>query len=294
MLGSNNDKNDPLEEFEFRPINEGLGFHRKNKSSQATSSSSTSFQLSTPTTSSTSNSNASLNNPKLSTRSMQGSASASSAGTLSSSPFQTTLPRNEMKKEIATNKKATSFQVPTIEDDSIAKAQTAVNEILKNLNQKRQLDFVSETEKQKVQLKKSKPQLFAIVLDGMLVMAAFLMSLILMLSITKIDMILNLTHPETSGMVYLATAALFAMVTFVYMAVNRAILGYTPGEWAFDQQCGQNEENESVMFMLKIAFRTVVVMATGFVVMPFLSYLFNKDMAGDITGAQLYRKPTGL
>lgn len=286
MIGSNNDKNDPLEEFEFRPINEGLGFHRKQKSNQNSVSSSVSFQMPNSTITNSPTSSASTT---LTSRPMQ----AANAGGLSSSPFQKALPRNEMKNEISA-KKSISFQVPTIEDDSIAKAQTAVNEILKNLNQKRQLDFVSETEKQKVQLKKSKPMLFATVLDAMLITAAFLMTLILMLSITKIDMILNLTHPETSGMVYVATFALFAMVTFIYMVVNRSILGYTPGEWAFDQQCGQNDENENIMFIMKIAFRTILVMATGFITLPFMSYLFNKDMAGDFSGAQLYKKPHGL
>lgn len=283
MLGSNNDK-DPFEEFEFRPINEGLGFHRKQKTNQTSASSTaSSFQLNDSIGSGITSAPT-----KLSSKSNASSMTTSAAA----SPFQTTLPRTEARTDIS--KKSTSVQVPTIEDDSIAKAQTAVNEILKNLNQKRQLDFVNETEKQKVQLKKSKPMLFATVLDAMLVMAAFLMTLILMLSITKIDMILNLTHPETSDMVYIATAALFAMVTFIYMVVNRAILGYTPGEWAFDQQCGQNEENESVMFIFKLAARSLLVMATGFVTLPFISYLLNKDMAGDITGAQLYKKPTGL
>ena len=255
MIGPNSEKNDPLEEFEFRPINEGLGFHRKNVKS------------SPPTT--------------------MKSISTSTISAGSTSPFQTPLPRHDISKKPA-------FQVPHIEDDSIAKAQTAVNEILKNLNQKRQLDFVSDTERQKVLLKKSKPQLFAAILDGMLIIAAFLMTLILMLTITKVDMILNLTHPETSKLVYLATALLFAGVTFVYMVVNRSFLGYTPGEWAFDQQCGLNEEMNQLMYIPKVAVRTVIVIVTGFVVLPFLSYLFNKDMAGSISGVNLYKKPYGI
>lgn len=293
MIGSNNEKNDPFEEFEFRPINEGLGFHRKQKQGNASGSlanlSTAQSVFQSPT--------------KTSPKNSQSSLSAGAAST--SSPFQTALPRNEgkvefkqeIKNEIRPNgdltKKAT-FQVPTIEDDSIAKAQTAVNEILKNLNQKRQLDFVSETEKQKVQLKKSKPQLFAATLDGMLIVAAFLMTMIVMLSITKIDMILNLTHPETSGFIYLSTFALFATVAFIYMVVNRAVLGYTPGEWAFDQQCGQNNQNDDISFIFKIAFRSLLVIATGFITLPFLSYLFNTDIAGEISGAQLYKKPHGL
>lgn len=248
MIGQNNDKNDPLEEFEFRPINEGLGFHQKQKSPLA------------PLTS-------------------------SATSSVSKSPFQSTLPRHDLSK------KAAAFQIPTIEDDSITNAQTAVNEILKTLNQKRQLDFA--TEKQKVLLKKSKPQLFASFLDGMLIIAAFLITLILMLSITKVDLILNLTHSQTSSLVYLATLSLFAGVTFIYMVVNRTFLGSTPGEWAFDQICGSQEDQNDLMYIPRVAFRTLLVMATGFIVLPFLSYLFNTDIAGNISGVKLFKKPYG-
>ena len=251
MIVSDSDKNDPFEEFEFRPINEGLGFHSRTKSAAVPQ---------TPKT------------PQVMT---------------SASPFQTALPRSDNHKQTST------FQIPTIEDDSISKAQTAVNEILKNLNQKRQLDFISETEKENAALKKSKPQLFAAVLDSMLIIAAFLMTLILMLSITKVDMILNLTHAETSSMVYLATLALLFSVTFIYMVVNRAFLGFTPGEWAFDQQCGEVKQQNDFMYIPRIALRTALVIATGFVTLPFLSYLFNKDIAGNLSGISLFKKPFG-
>ena len=259
MIGQNSDKNDPMEEFEFRPINEGLGFHRKQKGAarSATSMKTTSV-----------------------------APSMSISGTTSSSPFQSPLPRRDLSMK-------PTFQVPTIEDDSIAKAQTAVNDILKNLNHKRQLDFATENEKQKAVLKKSKPQFFAAILDGMLITAAFLMTLILMLSITKVDMILNLTHPETSGLVYLATFTLFAGVTFIYMVVNRTFLGFTPGEWAFDQQCGSDSDRNELMYIPKIALRTLLVMATGFVTLPFISYLSNSDIAGNLAGINLFKKPYG-
>ena len=279
MIGPNSDKNDPMEEFEFRPINEGLGFHRKQKSSTHSTSPSVQPTAMKPLSSS--------QPPAGASSTMASSNSLTSVHMKASSPYQSALPRTDITK------KASTFQVPSIEDDSIANAQTAVNEILKTLNQKRHLDFTTETEKQKVMLKKSKPQLFASVLDGMLVLAAFLMTLILMLSITKVDMILNLTHPETSFLVYLATLALFAGVTFIYMVVNRTFLGYTPGEWAFDQICGSEEDQNEIMYIPKVALRTLVVMATGFITLPFLSYLFNKDIAGQVAGVNLFKKPYG-
>lgn len=278
---------DPFEEFEFRPINEGLGFHRKSKSQQSTIASGfdmggfspqptkNSFNIKTPT--------------------------ASPAATTPT--FSSPLPRNEMKTETrqefrteirndyAAPMAKGNYNIPTIEDDSIAKAQTAVNEILKNLNQKRQLDFLSETERVNAELRKSRPILFAASLDGMLIVAAFLMSMIAMLTITKVDLFLNLSHPETSGLIYTATGLLFVAVAFIYMVVNRAFVGYTPGEWAFDQRLGQQNEMETLTYIPRIAFRSFVTIATGFVTLPLLSYLFNKDVAGQISGVALYRKP---
>ncbi|MGZ3691859.1 MAG: metalloendopeptidase [Pseudobdellovibrio sp.] len=269
---------DPLEEFEFRPINEGLGFHRKNKAAtssfemgtgaQTTNQNFTVRPATTPTISQNTQINASLNSP----------------GTSFSAP----LPRSTYNAPSATKQ---NFNIPTVEDDSIAKAQNAVNEILKNLNHKRQMDFASETERMNYDLKKSRPLFFAAGLDAMLIVAAFLMSMIAMLSITKVDLFLNLSHPETSGLIYVATGLLFISVAFIYMVVNRAFVGYTPGEWAFDQRCGRESDMQNLMYIPRVVFRSLIVIGTGFITMQLLSYLFNKDVAGQISGVTMFRKP---
>lgn len=266
---------DPFEEFEFRPINEGLGFHRKQKSAvQSLSSFDSGFTTTRSLPTRTEAPTFSTPPPK--------------AQLGPSTMFTTPLPRNE---RLDTPTSRNSFNIPSIEDDSIAKAQTAVNEILKNLNQKRQFDFVNETEKTRMDLKKSKPIFFAATLDGMLITAAFLMSMIVMLTVTKIDLFLNLSRAETAGPLYLATAGLLLSVAFIYMLVNRTFLGYTPGEWAFDQRCGTENQMQSMSYVPRLAFRTLLVIATGFVILPLLSYLFNKDIAGQITGVNLFRRP---
>ena len=266
---------DPLEEFEFRPINEGLGFHRKNKS-QNMSSIASGFEVgpSTQTSSTYTSRPASQNIP---TPQFQ-----------NSTQFSTPLPRNQFNSNTTTKQ---NYNIPTIEDDSIAKAQSAVNEILKNLNQKRQLDFANETNRLSLELKKSRPLFFAATLDAMLIVAIFLMSMIAMLSITKVDLFLNLSHPETSGLIYLATGLLFITVSFIYMVINRAFAGYTPGEWAFDQRLGQENEMQNLMYVPRTVLRTIIVIGTGFITMQFLSYLFNKDIAGQLSGLTLFRKP---
>lgn len=245
---------DPFEEFEFRPINEGLGFHRKPKTASTTSQMKTSVS----------------------------SSQTFMANTMSS--FAAPLPRPEAAAP------RPSFHIPVIEDDSIAKAQTAVNEILKNLNQKRQMDFIHETEKQRTEMKKSKPLFFAATLDAMLILASFLMSMIIMLTVTKVDLVMNLSNPGTDHSVYIATLGLFLAITFIYMVVNRAFMGFTPGEWAFDQTCKPATSSSSLSYIPRLAFRTIMVMLTGFVVMPLLSYLLNKDLSGQISGVVLFKK----
>jgi len=253
--------NDPFEEFEFRPINEGLGFHRKQKAAAANT---------TPTA--------------------PAKAQTSTPAASAKSVFNSPLPRAEARPETSTRPQ---IQIPTIEDDSISKAQVAVNDILKSLNQKRHMDFVETSVKQKMEYKKSRPQFFASILDGMLIVSAFLLSLIVMLSITKVDLFMNLSHPESSKMIYVATLGLFLAIHFVYMVVNRAFVGYTPGEWAFDQICGQPQQIDEISYIPKLMFRTLFVAATGFVTMNLLSFLFNKDMAGEISGVSLMQKPHG-
>ncbi|MBC7421702.1 MAG: metalloendopeptidase [Bdellovibrio sp.] len=303
LNGGGNNSADPFEEFEFRPINEGLGFHRKQKnqsgSGPTAQMSSTDSMTTTPAPITSRNMMNSTISSSMNTL-ISSSAPISTSVMTSSNPFQSPLPRPDARAETRfetrletrpDHRKANSFQVPTIEDDSIAKAQTAVNEILKNLNQKRQLDFVQETSRLKGESKRSKPHFFAATLDTMLITAAFLMSLILMLSITKVDLFMNLTHPKTSGLVYLASAALFLGITFIYMVVNRTFLGATPGEWAFEQTCGRIQQTDKASYVPRLALRTAVVAITGFITLPILSYLLNKDIAGDISGVSLYKKP---
>lgn len=263
MAGFSNDNlaNDPFEEFQFKPINEGLGFHRKQKTAATNSV------------------------PQFTARPPAQPATQMNS-TMNSTMFTTTLPRNEIRQEAPR-----TFNIPSIEDDSIAKAQTAVNEILKNLNQKRQLDFASETEKHRFDLKKSKPIFFAATLDGMLITAAFLLSMIIMLMVTKIDLFQNLSQADTAGPLYMATAALFMTVYFIYIVVNRTFLGFTPGEWAFDQCCGTPEQLNTATYVPRLMARTMLVMLSGFITSPVLSYLFNKDVMGQITGLTLFRKP---
>jgi uncharacterized protein YybS (DUF2232 family) len=181
--------------------------------------------------------------------------------------------------------------------DGSTSSSAAVDEILKTLQKNRRFEFEENKAKTKItatatkeEYKKTVWSFSAALLDGMLVIAASLLCMILLLLITKVDLIANLTHPDDQFMIYFATASIFAGVSFIYLTVNRMFMGATPGEWAFDQRVGQPEETASGLYGLKVAARSALVVATGFIVFPILSVLFNKDVAGQITGARLMRK----
>lgn len=256
---------DPFEEFEFKPLTEGLGFHKK-KSPTAKSSADldSSFEVTKP--------GSSFSHTGLSLLEEEGL-----------DPLRSPLPRKN------------SGPAPEPEATSTS---TAVDEILKTLQKNRRLDFENkpatkisaQVTPRKVEYKEDVWNFSSALLDGMLVMAASLLCMIVLLMITKADLIANLTHPDDGGMIYLSTFALLATVTFIYLVVNRMFTGSTPGEWAFEQRLGKPPELETYQYPLKVAARSLLVIATGFIVLPILSLILKKDIAGKITGAKLYKK----
>ncbi len=255
------DSNDPFDEFEFKPLTEGLGFHRSNENR-------------------TSNRTSELISTKLEFRSPNLQFETADRG------LHSPLPRNTFQNEMPMPK----ISVPTIEDDSIAKAQTAVNEILKNLNHKKQQEEFNSKNKKKLIWKNTTPSLLAGLLDSMLIAAGFLLMLIAMLTITQVDLISNLSNPGQNYMIWMATAALLACITLIYMVVFRTYMGFTPGEWAFDQRCGTETQQATAIYILKITARTLLVMFTGFLPLAIISMILRADFVGLITGLQIQKQ----
>lgn len=256
---------DPFEEFEFKPLTEGLGFHKKKASAQKAADFDSSFEVTKP----------------------GGSLKHTGLALLEDEavdPLRPPLPRKS--------------SMPTLQEPESSSSSTAVDEILKTLQQNRRLDFENKaaTKAQAaaaVKVDEYRPDVWnfsSALLDGMLVVAASLLCMIIVLMVTKADLIANLASPDESGMIYLATLSLLASVSFIYLLVNRMFVGSTPGEWAFEQRIGQPAEMGTAMYPLKIFARSLLVIATGFVILPLLSMIFKKDLAGEITKAPLLKK----
>lgn len=245
--------NDVMDEFEFKPLTAGLGFHKKNenKNTEIKSNRADKIEFTNPNMNFATQSNEFLTPPKTSSQ--------------------------------------TKINIPTIEDDSIVKAQSAVNEILKNLNHKKQQESQQKT-KSKFEWKSTTPSMSAATLDAMFVVALFLICMICMLTITKVDLIANLSNPGENSIVFLATGTLFFMVYFIYMTLFRTYMGYTPGEWAFDQRCGKEIDLASASYVPKVALRSLLVSLTGFIPLTLLSLVLKFDLAGTLVNLPVQKR----
>ena len=237
---------DPFEEFEFKPLTEGLGFHKKNKIDHVVS------------------------------RDFSGRFQESPFEM--DSPLQPPLPRN--------NK--TQYKAPDMDDSS-----AAVEEILQTLRSKK-----GETPKTNItprvaptiKYKKSLQNISAFVLDSMLVLAATLLCMIVVLSITKVDVMAALFNPESATWVYLTTVALFGLVSFIYLAGHRIFLGATPGEWAYDQRIGYPDQVGTAGFAISVIARSAIVVLSGIVILPLISIFMNRDLVGDMSQTQILER----
>lgn len=240
------------DDFEFKPLTEGLGFHQKKNQTPAKPL--VQFKNEMP--------ELEINSP---------------------------LPR--AKKNLIQEPNKVSAKAP------IQKPQTnTVDEILKTLNEKRNIDFSKSKEKIKAQqqapiiFKPAAWDLSASLLDAMLVVAASLLCLILLLVITHIDLFANIYHPDAAGMVYWSLIALVAAVSWIYLVGHRVFLGFTPGEWVFDQRLGRPEEITSLSYLMKTVLRSTLAITTGFIAFPILSFAMNDDLLGKLVGLRLMKR----
>lgn len=253
---------DPFEEFEFKPLTEGLGFHQKPEKKPAASAS-----------------------PAIETFQARGLDFNEVLPSPAAEPLiKAPLPRRELKSP-----KSTPPPAPTT---------SPVDDILNTLQKNRKLEIELDRQHRQ-ELRQSKkvetwktaaPKFSPMLLDAMLITAAGLLCMIIMLIVTRVDLITNLSNPDTEGFIYLSTFSLFAGVSFIYMVIHRVFLGFTPGEWAYDLRVGHPNEQGKALFSLQVVARQILITLTGLVILPLIGWIIGKDLAGTITGATLHRK----
>ena len=259
-----NNEVDPFEEFEFKPITDGLGFHRTQKP---------------------------LEKPASQAKSIPDFSDA-----VKETLFSTPLPTKKSKLS------GDTFGDLYNERTTLSQTQThdIVDEILKNIEtskQKSPPNFQLPKSEARVitsriepVYKASGPLMTALFLDLMLVSASTLLFLVALLAITKIDLLQNIKNPDDQGSVYISLFLLFASVAFIYYTVFRAFLGYTPGEWAYDQKILVPGDRIDFFALTKIVLRSILIFVTGGFVIPLVSWVLGKDLLGEFLDLPLVRK----
>jgi hypothetical protein len=341
--------NDPFEEFEFKPLTEGLGFHKKAEQVKADKdlsrlthdrvsrsvperppvSPQPSAQAMAPSggattfTGTLNAANANLNTTA--------SAAAPTPASDSISKIMSTLPPSFGSPSLdflEEKKPATRAAIP----GSLASQAPPLAPAYKNAEFQSRLEesfakafpksavrtraeAKSETETKKRTLKSAMTAaapvapapfsttggaLFAraasipsAIVDGFAVLGISVLCLVIILMLTKADLVGLLTNAQTDGPAQMHLVILFVVMLQLYMLVCRSFVGATLGEWSFDTQLGSNDDQQQSAYPLKVVGRTLLITATAFV-LPVLSALLNRDLMAPLTGLSLFSHDENL
>lgn len=127
-------------------------------------------------------------------------------------------------------------------------------------------------------------------LDFIIVSALAIVFLVALLMVTKVDLNVVIHNLTRDTMTQLSLAIMFIAVMQMYVVISRSFFGRTIGEWTFDLQVGLDKDHKSESYPLRVAFRSLLVTVTGLVLLPLISALLGRDIAGSVTGVHLYRQ----
>lgn len=80
----------------------------------------------------------------------------------------------------------------------------------------------------------------------------------------------------------------FAFSYWAYLVLSRLFMGASIGEWTCDLRLGQPVERLRRDYPVKVMLRTTLIFSTGLFLLPLLSALLRRDLAGEICGVKVY------
>ena len=128
------------------------------------------------------------------------------------------------------------------------------------------------------------------ILDGAVVLGFGTLALVAILSITKIDIVGLMSHPQTQDTMLLNLMFLYLAVMQIYMLTSRGFFGCSLGDWSFDVQVGTSEQQKQARYPMQILWRSLLNTVTGIVVLPILSLMSGRDLLSSLSGVHLFRK----
>lgn len=311
---SRDSKNDLLEEFQFKPLTDGLGFHKKTvdlKSEVAASGLSddtkTHFIPESPDDLlddpllPTDSGLAELTTPEWRTKKAEGgernSTDRSFLKPLNGGGSLTDENRPLLRRELTRNELTRKEE---LERGALRGVRSKEESALNRVNEKLNLNFVEPETGISKEILKQKPErpryktlktnMTAAVFDAVVVLTLTILFLVAMISITKVDLVALIFNDRTQLTVQGGLIVMYLSILQLYMVMSRLIGGSTLGEWAFDVYLAEKDHRMSLSFIFRILTRSMLSMATGFIVLPLLSLIFRKDIAGQLTGTRLYQQ----
>lgn len=288
---------DPFDEFEFKPLTDGLGFHKKTlslkdglKSTGVLEEEIQGIPPSVPTDL-LDESAASLSAPAAKKHTFEDVLSALEKAPLpkpsvSDLDFTEPLPREPKAQKAMEIEIPRPAQSPFPQPEAYRKPIKPPAPASANVGTRR---GAADSPQRKL-LTPATMSMASAFLDFIIVLALSIVFLVALLMVTKVDLSVVVKNLNHELMTQISLGIMFIAVMQMYVVIARSFFGRTLGEWTFDLQVGQDEDQAKESYPLRVALRSLLVTLTGLVLLPLISALIRRDIAGSISGVKLYRQ----
>ncbi len=298
---------DVFDEFEIKPLTEGLGFHRK--SNDLKSSMKKSKPMTLPNEPLQSSSESLPSEPTSIDKATEAlDKLMSSLNTLDKKgiTFSETLPRENSN---SSSQKLQSLQQPSIHPVVPGSEPAPVNievpyndEAPSSSTDSVRFDTPVDlsnlgagtrrgaSDSFSSKLKAAPVSIPAAILDSIVIFALSMLFMMGMLLATGLQISSLVDSLTTDIMTKVSAFMLLVAVLQMYVVLARSFFGCTLGEWTFDCQMGTDHQVKAPYYPFQIVWRSILIIGTGLVTLPFLSLISRRDLGSYLTGLQLYKK----
>ncbi len=128
----------------------------------------------------------------------------------------------------------------------------------------------------------------AALIDGLIIFALSCLFILSAKKFMQLTLTLNIGSLWRVQDLGLAFALTYLLVIQTYLLSTRWFFARTLGEWACDFRLGRPYEYQKRSYLFRVFLRSILIVATGVIVLPILSLLFRTDLAGKIVGLRLF------
>jgi len=252
---------DNFDEFEFKPITDGLGFHNKTSKNNKNETSNSAFSVEKLTAT--------------------GRTSSREKANVYEDTFNadSSFTKVELEEELYRRRPASPS----------ASARSPVPPTVKTQPQfvmNNHVEFSQAPETKRVEVPISMP---AAIFDGIVIVGLTLLFAFTTLLVAQVDPLVIITMLSQDFWTQISVGVLVFSVAELYMLISRGFFGQTLGEWSFEVEVGTGLQQKSLWYPFQVVLRTLLTTATGFVLLPLLSLIVRRDIAGMLSGIKLQR-----